>query len=55
MRDWKDSGVEGLFWGRLAPTLFPMQLVRRRAIQMCDFLLLVSNERLILETRLNLG
>lgn len=36
MRDEKDSSVERLFWGRLAPTLFPMQLVKRRAIQMSN-------------------
>ena len=43
MRNENDYSVEGLFWGRLAPTLLPVQLVRSRAIQ--NFLLLVSNER----------
>lgn len=46
MRNENDSGVEGLFWGRLAPTLFPVQLVRRRVIQMYDFLLLVRRHSL---------
>lgn len=55
MRNEIDSSVEGLFWGRLALTLFPVQLVRSRAIQCVIFFCSFQMNGLILVTRLNLG